>query len=154
MGERGMGLACGQVHSCWHTHTVYTTDSISYPILAFCHQDPVLVRNICRWVRAAISIPFFAKLTPNVTEIVDIAMAAHEGNMSSLLSSPPWQSVYWFLSFCCLPGGADGVTATNTVSGMMGLNADGVPWPSVGKNKRTTYGGVSGAYTWCLHNPL
>uniref|UniRef100_H3CJ20 Dihydropyrimidine dehydrogenase [NADP(+)] n=1 Tax=Tetraodon nigroviridis TaxID=99883 RepID=H3CJ20_TETNG len=93
MGERGMGLACG--------------------------QDPVLVRNICRWVRAAVSIPFFAKLTPNVTNIVDIAKAAHEG-------------------------GANGVTATNTVSGMMGLKADGAPWPSVGKGKRTTYGGVSG----------
>uniref|UniRef100_UPI0025AE0F18 dihydropyrimidine dehydrogenase [NADP(+)] isoform X1 n=1 Tax=Doryrhamphus excisus TaxID=161450 RepID=UPI0025AE0F18 len=93
MGERGMGLACG--------------------------QDPVLVRNICRWVRAATSIPFFAKLTPNVTNIVDIAKAAYEG-------------------------GADGVTATNTVSGMMGLKADGSPWPSVGAGKRTTYGGVSG----------
>lgn len=43
-------------------------------------QDPVLVRNICRWVRTAISIPFFAKLTPNVTNIVDIAKAAHEGS--------------------------------------------------------------------------
>lgn len=93
MGERGMGLACG--------------------------QDPVLVRNICRWVRAATTIPFFAKLTPNVTNIVDIAKAAHEG-------------------------GADGVTATNTVSGMMGLKADGSPWPGVGNAKRTTYGGVSG----------
>ncbi|KAG7235750.1 hypothetical protein INR49_002252 [Caranx melampygus] len=93
MGERGMGLACG--------------------------QDPVLVRNICRWVRAAISIPFFAKLTPNVTNIVDIAKAAHEG-------------------------GADGVTATNTVSGLMGLKADGTPWPAVGAGQRTTYGGVSG----------
>ncbi|KAL4635100.1 dihydropyrimidine dehydrogenase NADP(+) [Arapaima gigas] len=93
MGERGMGLACG--------------------------QDPELVRNICRWVRQAVKIPFFAKLTPNVTEIVVIAMAAHEG-------------------------GADGVTATNTVSGLMGLKADGTPWPSVGQEKRTTYGGVSG----------
>lgn len=45
-----------------------------------CDQDPVLVRNICRWVRAAVSIPFFAKLTPNVTNIVDIAKAAHEGS--------------------------------------------------------------------------
>ncbi|KAK1879285.1 Dihydropyrimidine dehydrogenase [NADP(+)] [Dissostichus eleginoides] len=93
MGERGMGLACG--------------------------QDPVMVRNICHWVRAAVTIPFFAKLTPNVTNIVDIAKAAHEG-------------------------GADGVTATNTVSGMMGLKADASPWPAVGKGKRTTYGGVSG----------
>lgn len=93
MGERGMGLACG--------------------------QDTELVRNICRWVRAAITIPFFAKLTPNVTNIVSIAKAAYEG-------------------------GADGVTATNTVSGLMGLRPDGSAWPSVGKEKRTTYGGVSG----------
>ncbi|XP_049621625.1 dihydropyrimidine dehydrogenase [NADP(+)] [Suncus etruscus] len=93
MGERGMGLACG--------------------------QDPELVRNICRWVRQAVRIPFFAKLTPNVTDIVSIAQAAKEG-------------------------GADGVTATNTVSGLMGLKADGTPWPAVGFGKRTTYGGVSG----------
>ncbi|KAF4789599.1 Dihydropyrimidine dehydrogenase [NADP(+)] [Turdus rufiventris] len=93
MGERGMGLACG--------------------------QDPELVRNICRWVRQAVHIPFFAKLTPNVTDIVKIAMAAQEG-------------------------GADGVTATNTVSGLMGLRADSTPWPAVGRGLRTTYGGVSG----------
>ncbi|MEE6495752.1 hypothetical protein FKM82_002137 [Ascaphus truei] len=93
MGERGMGLACG--------------------------QDPDLVRNICRWVRQAVTIPFFAKLTPNVTDVVKIATAAHEG-------------------------GADGVTATNTVSGLMGLKADGKPWPAVGRGNRTTYGGVSG----------
>ena len=53
MGERGMGLACG--------------------------QDPELVRNICMWVRKAVKVPFFAKLTPNVTNIVDIARAAYEG---------------------------------------------------------------------------
>ncbi|KAM9326309.1 dihydropyrimidine dehydrogenase [NADP(+)] [Gastrophryne carolinensis] len=93
MGERGMGLACG--------------------------QDPELVRNICRWVRQAVKIPFFAKLTPNVTNIVQIATAAQEG-------------------------GADGVTATNTVSGLMGLKADGTPWPAIGRGSRTTYGGVSG----------
>merc|ERR1719361_1899578 len=93
MGERGMGLACG--------------------------QDPVMVKNICTWVREAIKIPFFAKLTPNVTNIVVIARAAKEG-------------------------GADGVTAINTVSGLMGLNAKGHAWPAVGQQKRTTYGGVSG----------
>lgn len=64
MGEKGMGLACG--------------------------QDPELVLNICRWLREAVKIPFFAKLTPNVTDITTIATAAHEG-------------------------GADGVTAINTV---------------------------------------
>lgn len=93
MGERGMGLACG--------------------------QDPELVRNICRWVRAAVKIPFFAKLTPNVTSIVAIARAAYEGQ-------------------------ADGVTATNTVSGLMGVRSDGSAWPSIGKEQKTTYGGMSG----------
>ena len=41
-------------------------------------------------------------------------------------------------------GGADGVTATNTVSGLMHLQGDAAPWPAVGTTKRTTYGGVSG----------
>ena len=43
-----------------------------------------------------------------------------------------------------MEGGADGVTAINTVSGMMGLNSKAQAWPAVGKEKRTTYGGVSG----------
>jgi len=93
MGERGMGLACG--------------------------QDPELVFNICKWVRAVVKIPFFAKLTPNITSVVEIARAAKKG-------------------------GADGVTATNTVSGLMGLRPKGDPWPGVGTQKKTTYGGVSG----------
>ena len=66
MGEKGMGLACG--------------------------QDPELVRNICCWVQAVTNIPFFAKLTPNLTSVVAITPAAWEGQ-------------------------ADDVTATNTVSG-------------------------------------
>lgn len=41
-------------------------------------------------------------------------------------------------------GNADGVTATNTVSGLMGLKNNGMAWPNVGKDHRTTYGGVSG----------
>lgn len=93
MGERGMGLACG--------------------------QKPYLVFDICAWVKSVTTIPFFAKLTPNVTDIVDIARAAHEG-------------------------GAWGVTAINTVSGLMNIAPDGKPWPAVGKEARTTYGGVSG----------
>lgn len=94
MGERGMGLACG--------------------------QSAMTVRDICTWVREAVKIPFFAKLTPNVTEIVEIAQAAYEGK-------------------------ADGVTATNTVSGLMGIQStDAVAWPNVGLERRTTYGGISG----------
>jgi NADPH-dependent glutamate synthase beta subunit-like oxidoreductase/dihydroorotate dehydrogenase/Pyruvate/2-oxoacid:ferredoxin oxidoreductase delta subunit len=96
MGEKGMGLACG--------------------------QDPAMVLDICRWVRAATKIPFFAKLTPNVTDIRQIATAAKKG-------------------------GADGVTAINTVSGLMHVCADSAAWPAVGKEKRTTYGGMSGNAT-------
>lgn len=44
-------------------------------------------------------------------------------------------------------GGADGGAAINTVSGLMNLKADTTPWPSVGLDKRTTYGGVSGNAT-------
>ena len=94
MGEKGMGLACG--------------------------QDPEMVKEICQWTAAAAGgVPVFAKLTPNVTEIVHIARAAKEG-------------------------GAAGVTATNTVSGLMGLMPDSKAWPNVGPSGTTTYGGYSG----------
>ena len=44
-------------------------------------------------------------------------------------------------------GGADGVSAINTISGLMGVNANGEPWPAIGGKKLTTYGGVSGNAT-------
>ncbi|KAG8240885.1 hypothetical protein J6590_099847 [Homalodisca vitripennis] len=93
MGESGMGLACG--------------------------QDPVLVKNISLWVRAAVKIPFFVKLTPNITDIVALAKAAKEGR-------------------------ASGVSAINTVQGLMSVDCEGVPYPAIGQEKLTTYGGVSG----------
>lgn len=93
MGEKGMGLACG--------------------------QSEEMVKNICSWVREVCPIPFFAKMTPNITDVTTIAAGARQG-------------------------GATGVTAVNTVSGLMGLKTDGSPWPGVGKAKQTTYGGVSG----------
>ncbi|KAJ9459881.1 Dihydropyrimidine dehydrogenase [Diplonema papillatum] len=93
MGEKGMGLACG--------------------------QKPNLVKDICGWVKEVATIPFFAKMTPNITDICDIAKAAKEG-------------------------GATGVTAINTVSGLQHLKMDGAAWPRVGAEKRTTYGGCSG----------
>ncbi|XP_017094650.2 dihydropyrimidine dehydrogenase [NADP(+)] [Drosophila bipectinata] len=96
MGERGMGLACG--------------------------QDPELVEQISRWVRRAVTLPFFIKLTPNITDIVSIAEAAKRG-------------------------GADGGSAINTVQGLMSLKADATAWPAIGKEQRTTYGGVSGNAT-------
>ncbi|ETN76208.1 hypothetical protein NECAME_11850 [Necator americanus] len=67
-----------------------------------------------------IQIPFFPKMTPNVTDIRAIADAAKDG-------------------------GASGVTATNTVSALMYMKADGTSWPTVGEEKRTTYGGMSGS---------
>ncbi len=36
------------------------------------------------------------------------------------------------------------MTAINTVSGLMGLNSKGRAWPAVGKEGKTTYGGISG----------
>ncbi|GAB1609209.1 dihydropyrimidine dehydrogenase [NADP(+)]-like [Argonauta hians] len=93
MGEVNMGLACG---------TVYDT-----------------VKQISEWLREAVTIPFFPKLTPNVTDIAHIAQAAKEGM-------------------------ADGVTATNTVSGLMGIKPNGTPWAAVGQREQSTYGGVSG----------
>ncbi|KAJ8957488.1 hypothetical protein NQ318_020514 [Aromia moschata] len=96
MGESGMGLACG--------------------------QKPELVREISRWVRDTVKVPFFIKLTPNITNIVDIAKAAYEG-------------------------GASGGAAINTVSGLMKVKPDATAWPAVGIDKRTTYGGVSGNAT-------
>ena len=48
-------------------------------------------------------------------------------------------------ALCPSPAGeADGVTATNTVSGLMMLKSNAVAWPAVGSETRTTYGGVSG----------
>lgn len=93
MGESGMGLACG--------------------------RDPDKVRDISKWVRASVQVPFFVKVTPNITDVVELATAAYEG-------------------------GADGVSLINTVSGLMGIKRDATAWPSVGNEKRTTYGGISG----------
>ena len=94
MGERGMGLACG--------------------------QDPEMVFNITKWVKdVAKGVPVFPKMTPNITDITVIAGAAKRG-------------------------GADGVTATNTVSSLMQVKGDATPWPGVGKEKKTTYGGMAG----------
>ena len=56
------------------------------------------------------------------------------------------RSSLYFINFIhfCVIGGADGVTGINTVSGLMGVRGNGSPWPSVGIERKTTYGGVSG----------
>ena len=37
------------------------------------------------------------------------------------------------------------MTAINTISGLMGLKSNSYAWPAVGREQRTTYGGVSGS---------
>ena len=59
-------------------------------------------------------------------------------NFDQSIHSKIFESIF----FCS--GKADGVTATNTVSGLMGLRSNKTAWPSVGKEGRTTYGGISG----------
>jgi hypothetical protein len=53
MGERGMGLACG--------------------------QNEQMVEHITRWVKEIVKVPVFTKLTPNITDIRTIAEAAQKG---------------------------------------------------------------------------
>ncbi|MCC5895012.1 MAG: dihydroorotate dehydrogenase [Alkalibacterium sp.] len=46
--------------------------------------DPVSVEQITRKVKLAVSVPVYVKLTPNVTNIVDIAKAAEAGGADGL----------------------------------------------------------------------
>ena len=81
-------------------------------------QQADLVRTLTHSVREVISIPIIVKLTPNVTDIVPIAQAAQEG-------------------------GADMISAINTVQSLMGVDIDSFePAPSVAGH--STYGGYSG----------
>ena len=56
-------------------------------------KDPKLVEKIVSSLKDAVSVPVWAKLTPNITDITDIGVAAQSG-------------------------GADAVVAINTVRGM------------------------------------
>ncbi len=81
MCERGMGSAIGQV--------------------------PEMVENTTRWVRQAVDIPVFTKLTPNITNILWSAEAAARG-------------------------GAHAVSLINTVNSITGVDLDRMaPTPTV-----------------------
>ena len=81
-------------------------------------QDPVIAGDITRWVKEVATLPVMAKLTPNVTDIVEIAQACEEA-------------------------GADAISAINTVSALMGVDLDRLePLPSV--DGTTAFGGYSG----------
>lgn len=82
-------------------------------------QDEELTRTVTGWVREAITIPLIVKLTPDVSNIVSIGQAAKDG-------------------------GADILTAINTLQCLMGVNLDNLkPLPDI--NGQSIYGGYSGA---------
>ncbi len=92
MCERGMGSAVG--------------------------QEPAVLTEITRWARDATTLPVLVKLTPNVSDIVDPALAAIEG-------------------------GANGLSLINTIKSLMGVDLERlVPLPVVGN--RSTNGGYCG----------
>lgn len=93
MCERGMGSAIGQV--------------------------PEMIENTTRWVKQAVDIPVFTKLTPNITNILWAAEAAAKG-------------------------GADAVALINTVNSIVGVDLDLMaPNPTV--DGKGSHGGYCGA---------
>jgi dihydropyrimidine dehydrogenase (NAD+) subunit PreA len=82
-------------------------------------QDIKAIELITECVKQATGIPVIVKLTPNVTDIKATAKAA-------------------------VNGGADGITAINTVSSLIGVDIDTLnPLPDI--KGYSTFGGLSGA---------
>ncbi len=82
-------------------------------------QDPVLVEKVARWIKEAASrIPVVIKITPQVTDIVEVAEAVKRS-------------------------GADAICASNSIPSLMGVDVDTfTPVPDVGGV--STYSGYSG----------
>jgi len=80
-------------------------------------QDPSRVEEVTRWVVDAVNIPVWSKMTPNITDITQPALAAQRG-------------------------GADGVSAINTILACIGINLKTLrPQPTV--EGHSTFGGYS-----------
>ncbi|NNC94056.1 MAG: NAD-dependent dihydropyrimidine dehydrogenase subunit PreA [Chitinophagales bacterium] len=92
MCERGMGSAVG--------------------------QEPKVLQTIVEWVMEVASIPVIVKLTPNITDVTDPAMAA-------------------------VRGGADAISLINTIQSIVGVDLNTLaPFPSVdGKGSNGGYCG-------------
>eukprot|EP00803_Ostreobium_quekettii_P003355 evm.model.scf_104.2 EVM.evm.TU.scf_104.2 scf_104:13387-17959(-) len=89
--ERGMGMAMG--------------------------QDSEMLTEVCGWINAKATVPVWAKMTPNITDISQPSRAA-------------------------LLGGCEGVSAINTIQSVMGVNLKTLrPEPAV--EGYTTPGGYS-----------
>ncbi len=70
-------------------------------------QDPEILEEVCGWVMGAAKVPVWAKMTPNITHIVDPARAA-------------------------LRAGCTGIAAINTILCVMGVNLETLrPEPTV-----------------------
>jgi dihydroorotate dehydrogenase subfamily 1 len=70
-------------------------------------ENPEILEEVCGWVSKAARIPFWAKMTPNVTHIEEPSRAA-------------------------LRGGATGISAINTIRSVMGVNLETLrPEPTV-----------------------
>jgi dihydroorotate dehydrogenase (NAD+) catalytic subunit len=82
MGEKGGAIAIELNVSCPHVKEVGVEIG----------QQPVVVAEVTRAVKSRVRVPVFVKLSPNVTDITEIAKAAESA-------------------------GADGITAINTVLG-------------------------------------
>lgn len=81
-------------------------------------QVPEYTKQITEWVKEVSDIPVIVKLTPNITDIRFPARAAAQG-------------------------GADGLSAINTIKSIIGVNLDTLqPLPTV--EGRSTPGGLSG----------
>ena len=81
-------------------------------------EDPSLVREVCGWVKEVATIPVWAKMTPNVGHVTEPAGAA-------------------------LQGGADGISAINTILSIIGIDLRSLrPMPTV--EGYTVPGGYSG----------
>ena len=92
MSERGMGAAVGQV--------------------------PQYTKMITAWVKEVARTPVIVKLTPNVTDVTRIAVAAEQG-------------------------GADGLSLINTINSIMGVDLDSfAPRPTV--RGQSSHGGFCG----------
>lgn len=82
-------------------------------------QDPVLSKEVAGWVKeAAGKTPVVIKITPQVSDIVEVVEHIQAG-------------------------GADAVCASNTIPSLMGIDIETlVPYPNVGG--KSTYSGLSG----------
>jgi len=81
-------------------------------------QDPDMLTEVCGWVNETATIPVWAKMTPNITAIVEPARAS-------------------------LKAGCEGISAINTILSVMSVNLDTLrPEPTV--EGYTVPGGYSG----------